>query len=198
MGFFDNIGGAITNVVKNPTNALTGGAIGGIIGGAPGQILGGLIGGDRITKGVLGEDAPTYNQLAVPEELQGRLDKYQNSARQTPEQLQAKYMEGVSGAGGALGFDPTSSALSGRSKRAFERSAGDLNRQSFMQAAQKTHENLGQAYNAQTSLDNFKRGLDQRAQQYEAENEATRNAVIGSIFGGVGQGIGKFAGSQKG
>lgn len=151
----------------------------------------------EIGKYLSGESDP-FNAPPPSEELQGKLQGYQQKMLTNPYTLMNERMGGVNKAPGDLGFDPTSQALSGRAQRAFQKNAGSLPRQAELSSKIDVINRMGQAQDYNQKLLNFKRGIDERSAQLQMQAEATRNQVLGGLFGSIASAAGTYAGMKAG
>lgn len=172
-----------------------------------GGILGGAVGSDVFTGnydsamrrlGIGGSEVPGMPSTPMDPDLAKGLADYSQNASKSSGQIQQDLLRGTGKAASDLGFDPTSQALGSRAKRAFQNSAGDLQRQAEMQGQSTAFKRQQTAYDMQTQLKNYARGIDSQIQQHQIDAEKARSAAMGSVFAGVGQGLGYAAGSYRG
>lgn len=188
MGFFDSVQQTFQNPLGNIGKTLTNLSPLGIFG--PGLF-------DEAGKMINGPEAPSFQPINPSENLQGQLNAQTQRAAQTPEQYKQQYLEGVSGAAGDVGFDPMSEALSGRSKRLFQKSAGDLNRQAELQGRNTYQQRAAHAIDTNQALENYKRGINYQAQQIAFEADKARSAVLAELLTGIGKGAGTAIGMMN-
>lgn len=179
-----------------------GGIVGGLMGaGASAAGPAGLLAGSFLGNqagNALGLGGPAGPNVPAPSsELQGRMTSLQSNLNKSPEEVQQRTLQNTQNAAGALGYDPTNTALSHRASRIFNTNMNDLSTKALISSQLKSNEMRGNALDYGTQLRNFQRGVDFKVQDLQMQAESSRNALLGQLFGGLGSGIGSVAAMSK-